>query len=342
MNNIKKLIKEALLNHKHNCGCGCHGKCAKAPMLNENLGTKVIMTENMQYHINNKKALTENTFRYGSKAFLDLWAEARYLYSRDAINLSGEDKIIVETTHLGEYGLFEGEMVPLDLPIEEFITQFNVGDHVIKKYARTNDDYDQTWEIMSVNNDGKAQVRNIVTGKEDVMWANDLTKSPENTNEIKSNMDEMSLNSYGIGEFLSNIKDHPEMIEKLGFSSYDHLKTYIEDADYKEWSEIKNEFKSLNEAKEGKHVLNKPKRGGSKKFYVYVRNPKTKKIKKVSFGMAGGGLKAKINNPKARQAFSKRHDCPNKTDKTKASYWSCRLPRYAKVLGLKSNFTGFW
>ena len=86
--------------------------------------------------------------------------------------------------------------------------------------------------------------------------------------------------------------------------------------------------------------IGKPKRGGSKKFYVYVRNPKTKKIKKVSFGQAG--MSAKINNPKARAAFSKRHNCPAKTDKTKASYWSCRLPRYAKLLGLKSNFSGFW
>jgi len=51
---------------------------------------------------------------------------------------------------------------------------------------------------------------------------------------------------------------------------------------------------------------------------------------------------AKINNKKARDAFSKRHNCPAKTDKTKASYWSCRLPRYAKLLGLKSNFSGFW
>ena len=33
---------------------------------------------------------------------------------------------------------------------------------------------------------------------------------------------------------------------------------------------------------------------------------------------------------------------PPKTDKTKASYWSCRLPRYAKLLGLKSSFSGFW
>jgi hypothetical protein len=88
--------------------------------------------------------------------------------------------------------------------------------------------------------------------------------------------------------------------------------------------------------------IGKPMRdsSGGKAYKVYVRDPKTKKIKTVRFG--SGGLKAKINNPKARQAFSKRHNCPQKTDKTKASYWSCRLPRYAKLLGLKSSFSGFW
>ena len=86
--------------------------------------------------------------------------------------------------------------------------------------------------------------------------------------------------------------------------------------------------------------IGKPKRGGSKKFYVYVKNKD--KVKKVSFGMAGGALRAKLNNPKARQAFSKRHDCPNKKDRTKVSYWSCRLPRYAKLLGFKTTFSGFW
>lgn len=87
--------------------------------------------------------------------------------------------------------------------------------------------------------------------------------------------------------------------------------------------------------------LNKPKRGGSKKFYVYVRDPKTKNIKKVSFGDTSG-LSAKINNPKARKAFADRHDCKNKKDKTKAGYWACRLPRYAKLLGLKGSYSGFW
>ena len=94
--------------------------------------------------------------------------------------------------------------------------------------------------------------------------------------------------------------------------------------------------------KAGKKVaIGKPKRGGSKKFYVYVKKPNGK-IKKVSFGMAGGGLRAKLNNPQARRAFAARHDCKNKTDRTKASYWSCRLPRYAKLLGFKTTFSGFW
>jgi hypothetical protein len=91
----------------------------------------------------------------------------------------------------------------------------------------------------------------------------------------------------------------------------------------------------------GKEVsLNKPKRGGSKAYYVYVRDPKTKKIKKVSFG--SGGLRAKIKNKDARNAFAKRHNCDKKKDRTKAGYWSCNLPRYAKQLGLGANMNTFW
>tara|TARA_R100001015_G_C4618992_1_gene175572 strand:+ start:728 stop:1324 length:597 start_codon:yes stop_codon:yes gene_type:complete len=100
---------------------------------------------------------------------------------------------------------------------------------------------------------------------------------------------------------------------------------------------------SLNEAKKKKKKdppIGKPKRGGSKAYYVYIRDPKTKKIKKVSFG--SGGLRAKIRNPKARKAFAARHKCSQKTDRTKPSYWSCRLPRYAKQLGLGANMNTFW
>ena len=121
-------------------------------------------------------------------------------------------------------------------------------------------------------------------------------------------------------------------------------------------SDIANEFLKLNESlnedeqldekkkakkKEKKDPpLNKPKRGGSKAYYVYVRDPKTKKIKKVSFG--SGGLRAKIKNKEARNAFAKRHRCKDKKDRTKAGYWSCNLPRYAPALGLGAKMNTFW
>ena len=95
-------------------------------------------------------------------------------------------------------------------------------------------------------------------------------------------------------------------------------------------------------AKKNNKKLNKPMRdsSGGKAYKVYVKDPKTKKVKTVRFG--SGGLRAKINDKKARNAFAARHKCSQKKDKTKAGYWSCRLPRYAKLLGLKSNFGGFW
>ena len=102
------------------------------------------------------------------------------------------------------------------------------------------------------------------------------------------------------------------------------------------------EDESIDEAKNDNKKLNKPTRdsSGGKAYKVYVKDPKTKKIKTVRFG--SGGLRAKINDKKARNAFAARHKCSTKKDKTKAGYWSCRLPRYVKLLGLKSNFGGFW
>lgn len=223
MSQIKKLIKEVISKHlkKDKCNCGCH-VCENVGnsgvLINEGLNQKINLTENLQYHVDNKLPLTENTFRYGSQSFLDLWAEARYLYVREAIHVNDDDKEILTETNLGEYGIYEGVKVPLDLPMLE----------------------------------------------EEELEEADKKKTPP---------------------------------------------------------------------------IGKPKRGGSKKFYVYVKDKG--KIKKVSFGDTSG-LSAKINNPEARRAFAKRHDCANKKDRTKASYWSCRLPRYAKLLGLKSSFSGFW
>jgi hypothetical protein len=219
---LRNLIKEVyhhVTEEKCNCGCNtCENVGNAGVLLNESVAPKEILSENLRYHVVNQLPLTENTFRYGSESFLNLWAEARSLYLREIIHVNDDDKEILEETDLGNYGLYEGVQVPLDLLLLE------------------NEELEEA----------------------------DKKKNPP---------------------------------------------------------------------------IGKPKRGGSKKFYVYVRDKG--KIKKVSFGDTSG-LSAKISNPKARQAFAKRHDCANKKDRTKASYWSCRLPRYAKLLGLKSSFSGFW
>ena len=220
---LRQLIKEVyhhVTEEKCSCGCNtCENVGNAGVLLNESVAPKEILSENLRYHVVNQLPLTENTFRYGSQSFLNLWAEARSLYLREIIHVNDDDKEILEETDLGNYGMYENQRVPLDLLLLE--------------------------------------------------------------NEE------------------------------------------LEDA----------------EGKKKTPPIGKPKRGGSKKFYVYVRDKG--KIKKVSFGDTSG-LSAKISNPKARQAFAKRHDCANKKDRTKASYWSCRLPRYAKLLGLKSSFSGFW
>ena len=110
---LKKLIREVLENKD----CCTATKPTKAPILNEDIQSRVLMTENMQYHIDNKKPLYETTLPYGSKEYLDLWVEARYLYSRGALNVEGIDKEKITETDLGEYGIFEGQLVPLDMPM---------------------------------------------------------------------------------------------------------------------------------------------------------------------------------------------------------------------------------
>lgn len=97
----------------------------------------------------------------------------------------------------------------------------------------------------------------------------------------------------------------------------------------------------LVEGEEENVPLNKPQRGGPKKFYVYVKDPSTGNIKKVTFGDTTG-LTTKINNSEARKNFASRHNCSDQTDKTSAAYWSCRLPYFAKSVGLTGGGKFFW
>ena len=179
---------------------------------------EIVGLPTLQYHLDNKLTLSECVYRYSSDSFIQLFAEARQALRDGKIVLNEQDILLLETTDIGEYGMYEGQKVPLDLPMEES----------------------------------------------------------------------------------------------------------LDEAEYR-----------------GKDVpLNKPKRGGSKKFYVYTKNKKGNVVK-VSFG-GTTGLNVKIDEPGARASFAARHQCDKKKDKTKPGYWACNIGRYWKSLGGSRNFSGYW
>ena len=169
--------------------------------------------------------------------------------------------------------------------------------------------------------------------------------------EIGSLIDEMIENEDTIDEAasLSEMVDFElikELVESIGGTiDMDKLQQAVnlqnETFDYNGFDMLKASVGYMNEAEyQGKKVaLNKPKRGGSKKFYVYVKSKKGN-VKKVSFGDTG--LSVKIKKKGARASFAARHKCATKKDKTKAGYWSCNIGRYWKSLGGGSNFSGYW
>ena len=91
--------------------------------------------------------------------------------------------------------------------------------------------------------------------------------------------------------------------------------------------EFQNE--DINEAEyQGRKVkLGKIMQGDTKKFKVYVKNPKGNVVK-VNFGQGGGAkggtMRIRKSNAKARKSFRARHNCDNPGPRHKARYWSCR------------------
>jgi len=149
--------------------------------------------------------------------------------------------------------------------------------------------------------------------------------------------------SEGHLKFINDVRDFVNESELyVNHDERELLRTDLGSYGIYEGEKVPLDLPMINEAEyRGKKVtLNKPKRGGSKAYYVYVKDPKSGNVKKVSFGSSG--LRAKINNRGAVKSFVARHKCKQKNDKTKAGYWSCRLPRYAKSLGLSGGGGQWW
>ena len=333
------------------CDCGCNTCETKGPLLTEGK-VKSLLSEGLQYHIDKKIPLFETVYRIGSDKHMSLIKEARKMYSRNIIDLCEEDEALIGT-NLGEFALYEGESVPLDLPM---LNESYDYDEVAQ--SEFGMDYDQ------LGSGEKEWVRDEI----DNMSMNESKYEKEETiqqtiDRLKARLDDPN-DGMNVPFIVQKIKDLEKSLnEDRKYNQEELLRLDLIarrrfDCDYEKCTDdqkaevLKDKIKvgvkeALQEAKKeideaefkGKKVsLGKPKRGGPKAYYVYVKDGD--KVKKVTFG--SGGLRAKIKNKEARNAFAARHNCKDKKDRTKAGYWSCNLPRYAPALGLGAKMNTFW
>ena len=229
MTRLQTLIKEVLSQpKKKDCGCGCNDCGGKAPILTEGK-VKHLISEGLQYHMDKKIQLHESVYRIGSEKHFELIREARALWVRGIIDVSEDDQAILET-NLGHFGMYEGEEVPLDMPM--------------------------------VNEENKFP--DSFTVKDTLHYTPEIDGKPK----------KLLKGTY----FLRNTQGDTAVYFNQAFKS----EVEIDNDDIFNFKRLKSNIK-IDEAKKKKKKdppIGKPKRGGSKAYYVYVRNPKTKRIKK--------------------------------------------------------------
>jgi hypothetical protein len=359
------------------CKCGCNTCDTKstALVLKESKFVHTPISEGLKYHIDNKIPLNENIYRIGSKEYMKLYEEARSLYSRNKLDVSEDDKYFLTETHVGNFGMFEGKRVPLDIPmLNEYLTESMIGiktkanfkpiqlKGALERAGIEGFRMDRlSWSLTALKldkkyfNDAKQIINDlglsIMMAKESKLNEysdedNDLSEDDIAQAEFGMDYDQLGPNEKewvrDEYENITNFNRVNEILdEKLkGIDGKACWKGYKLSGTKKKDGKTVDNCIPMEEAEfKGKEVaLGKPKRGGSKAYYVYVKDGD--KVKKVSFG--SGGLRAKIKNKDARSAFAARHNCDKKKDRTTAGYWSCNLPRYAKQLGLGANMNTYW
>ena len=75
------------------------------------------ISEGLKYHIDNRISLLESVYRIESSAWFSLINEARELWGENQIDLDDDDLFLI-STDAGRFGIYEGEIVPLDVPFE--------------------------------------------------------------------------------------------------------------------------------------------------------------------------------------------------------------------------------
>ena len=281
----------------------------------------VFLSEGLRYHLKNSIPLHENIYRPGSERFFSLICEARKWYNEGTLSLLESDLEIINSD-MGIWDNYMGREVALDYPISQesdaLISTADMG--------------------YTISNELLTKVFNNEFGNQIEVEVRDTHSSDFLSGE--KSYDGVYVKMIGPESEVENVMTKREAQVLLSL-----LNDYFCNAEYCDLYEGRKKKRRKSKKKKsgtlykGKKVeLNKPKRGGSKKFYVYVRNPKTGKVKRIEFGAKG--MTTGLRDPDRRRSFKNRHNCEDKNDKTKAGYWACRIGRHPKVTG--APYTTWW
>jgi hypothetical protein len=186
-------------------------------------------------------------------------------------------------------------------------------------------------------------------------WVNNSTQVENLKGQISESMEYHLTNCVSLAEsvYRPGSEAHLALLEEtrnlydLGILSLEGIdKDLFEKTDLGKFSDYDGQRVPLDfvfEAEyKGRNVkLNRPMRGGKKKYRVYVMDHEAGKVRCIAFGDVHGGLKARVSDPAARRSFAARHQCHLKKNKLSAGYWACRINRYAHLWGGKT-YPGYW
>ena len=129
---LRILIRESLEEVKNTCWTGYSPGAQTGVKTKKGKGGKRVanceeineddeetLEEAMLYHLEADAGVDQNIFRPGSTAFFSLFREARRRYHEGTYEpRSLEEYELLEDLDIGEFAIYEGQLVPLDYPIE--------------------------------------------------------------------------------------------------------------------------------------------------------------------------------------------------------------------------------
>lgn len=148
-NSLKKYIVEVVNNKKH------------------------LISEGLQFHIDENIPISINIYRKGSSKYFELFNEARTLHAAGIIELHHAiDKMYINELEVGKWAQYEGQMVPLDYPF------------LLDTYSLKNDTIAEAEYQGKKVTLGKAGVKRVGKGKA-VVYVNSGKKNKDGTVKVK-------------------------------------------------------------------------------------------------------------------------------------------------------------